>query len=112
MGVSTLRKMTEHNSSFIDAPAGTNPRKRGQPDDDPSRWANRSTRLTLNLVYIVSFLCLLRFEEALRIQWHWITLEGPDEDGKYRLRIDLPFRKTHQTGGKLLSYCIINVNRD
>jgi hypothetical protein len=77
----------------------------------------------LYLLYLVSFLCLLRFDEALRITWpdvtfqvkdpmlkdHWIDTtpdllpqpEGGSNATNFRVRLMLPFRKTHQHGGML-----------
>ncbi|KAJ7683605.1 hypothetical protein B0H14DRAFT_3101642 [Mycena olivaceomarginata] len=57
----------------------------------------RSVRMMLQLLYIVSMLCLLRYDEALRITWQDVHFE-PLENGGFRIRLDLPFRKTHQNG--------------
>ncbi len=77
--------------------ADPGPRKRKLANSD--EWdAGRSLRCMLNFIYILAFLCLLRFDEVLRIQWHWVLLERLN-DGSMRLKISLPYRKTHQTGG-------------
>ncbi|KAK7013482.1 hypothetical protein R3P38DRAFT_3322511 [Favolaschia claudopus] len=50
-------------------------------------WGGARARRLLALAYILAFLCLLRFDEVLKIQVHdieWLTL---------------PFRKTSQFGG-------------
>ena len=60
----------------------------------------------LSLLYVISFLCLLRYDEALRIQWDWVTLEVLP-DGTHRLKLSLPYRKTHQTGGEQHIHFII-----
>lgn len=45
-------------------------------------------------------LCLLRYDEALRIMWTDVRLEKYGNNGEFRrLRLMLPFRKTHQNGG-------------
>lgn len=53
----------------------------------------------LQLLYIMSMLCLLRYDEALRIQWSDIEFQEMD-DGTTRVKIELDVRKTHQNGGK------------
>lgn len=96
----TMKKLYVYNSDM----------QRFPPDlmsDAPSRkrkargsWdAGYSLRSMLNFVFILAFLCLLRFDEVLGIQWHWFTLQELD-DGTIRLKVELPFRKTHQTGGE------------
>ncbi|KZV72098.1 hypothetical protein PENSPDRAFT_742880 [Peniophora sp. CONT] len=94
-----LRKKVEFNENYQDSEKAAG--KRSMRADDQPNWKATSTiRHQLNFIYIISFLCLLRFEEALRIEWHWLTLE-PDPDGlegSLRLRLDIPWRKTHQTG--------------
>lgn len=64
-------------------------------------WAAKhDLRVMLTLMYILSFLCLLRSEEVVRLEWRMIKLEDdPSSPGSKRLRIELPFRKTHQYGG-------------
>ena len=59
-------------------------------------WGGGRLRLMLNAIYSIAFLCLLRFDEALKIQAH--HLEVVDE-GKGEIKLTLPFRKTHNTGG-------------
>ncbi|KDQ61321.1 hypothetical protein JAAARDRAFT_32330 [Jaapia argillacea MUCL 33604] len=61
-------------------------------------WAGKSIRAMLFLFYILSFLCLLRSDETLRIKWEWIECDT-DATGNPRIKLSLPFRKTHQTGG-------------
>ena len=63
--------------------------------------AERPFRVMLHFYYLVSFLCLLRGEEALRIQWDWLNFDinNPEIPGGTRLELTLPFRKTHQSGG-------------
>ena len=53
----------------------------------------------LHTAYTISFLYMLRFDEVLKIQAHHIeVLDMTRETGE--IRLSLPFRKTHQTGGK------------
>jgi hypothetical protein len=53
----------------------------------------------LHAAYTIAFLCMLRFDEVLRIEAHYIeVLDGHEETGE--IRLTLPFRKTHQNGGK------------
>lgn len=77
------------------------PPQKKRKADEPTDWkAGNSFYLMLNFCYVVAFLCLLRFDEVLRIEWQWIEFEKlPSET--YRLKLSLPFRKTHQTGGLL-----------
>ncbi|KAJ7619592.1 DNA breaking-rejoining enzyme, partial [Roridomyces roridus] len=69
------------------------PRSRKRPAD-PNEWCGGRTRVMLYAVYIISFLCLLRFDEALKIQGHEICLIGDTA-----VELTLPFRKTNQNGG-------------
>jgi len=50
----------------------------------------------LQCIYTIAFLCLLRFDEVLKIQAH--HLEVIDE-GKGEIKLMLPFRKIHKHGG-------------
>ena len=53
----------------------------------------------LNALYGIAFLCLIYFDEALKIQAH--HLEVIDE-GKGEIKLTLPFRKTHKNGGTVI----------
>ena len=68
---------------------------------DRTQWGGKHTRLMLQTIYIVAFLCLLRFDEALSITWDNVHFE--DWEGTFRVRLDLPVRKTHQCGGMFAS---------
>jgi hypothetical protein len=50
----------------------------------------------IQCVYTIAFLCLLRFDEVLKIQAH--HLEVIDK-GRGEIKLTLPFRKTHKYGG-------------
>jgi hypothetical protein len=53
----------------------------------------------LQCIYIISFLCLLRFDEVLKIQAHHLEVV---EEASGQIRLTLPFRKTHKFGGNLI----------
>jgi hypothetical protein len=65
------------------------------PNDD-DHWGGGRLRLMLQCIYIIAFVCLLRFDEVLKIQAH--HLEVVDEV-KGEIKLTLPFRKTHKHGG-------------
>ncbi|KAF9513481.1 hypothetical protein BS47DRAFT_1344256 [Hydnum rufescens UP504] len=55
----------------------------------------------LHLLYVLSFWCLLRYDEALRIQCSEVSLEfikGEQGIKALALKLMLPFRKTNQYG--------------
>jgi len=62
-----------------------------------SDWGNANTRSMLHFLYLVSFWCLLRYDEALNIEFKQIEMDV-GSDGITYLKISLPFRKTHQYG--------------
>ncbi|KAF8173373.1 DNA breaking-rejoining enzyme, partial [Mycena galopus ATCC 62051] len=67
-------------------------RQRNAPVD-PNEWGGGRSRLMLHAVYVIAFLCLLRFDEALKIQLQdirWIN--------ETSFELTLPFRKTSQYG--------------
>lgn len=92
--VDVLKRLYEFNTTFEDE-SGAIGRKRKA--EHPENWGGASIRVMLTLIYLVAFLCLLRFDEVLRIQWDWIVPE--EYKGRRRLKLTLPFRKTHQYGG-------------
>lgn len=94
----TLKNLFEFNDSIPKDKADAPPLTKAYKATHPEAWGGSAIRTQLQLLYIVSFLCLLRYDEALRIEWHWIKVEN--YEGQKRVRITLPFRKTHQTGGK------------
>lgn len=98
----TMKKLWEYNMNFPvenSTSYGSTTKKRRQ--EHPEDWGGHSVRMMLQLLYIVSMLCLLRYDEALRITWQDVQFEQL-EHGVLRIRLDLPFRKTHQNGGKHL----------
>lgn len=64
---------------------------------DPDYWGGGTTRRLLHLAYSLSFICLLRSDEVLKIKMEHIKLIC--ESGKVYLVLNLPFRKTAQYGG-------------
>lgn len=63
-------------------------------------WGGGRARRLLWAAYTVSLLCLLRFDEVLKIQAHEIELVS-----ETCIKLTLPFRKTSQFGGKYLILC-------
>lgn len=58
-------------------------------------WGGGMTRRALQAIYTIAFLCLLRSDEVLKIRREHVVLEEDDS-----ITLTLPFRKTHQDGGK------------
>jgi len=63
-------------------------------------------RMMLQCVYTIAFLCLLRFDEVLRIELK--NIEVIDKL-KGHIKLTLPFRKTHQYGGMRPSSIFTNL---
>lgn len=59
-------------------------------------WGGGRTRRLLWAAYTISFLCLLRFDEVLKIQAHEIEVVS-----EICIKLTLPFRKTSQFGGEI-----------
>jgi len=98
----TMRKLYEYNMAF-DRNEELAPNSRKHKQDHPECWAGFGLRLMLMLLYTISMLCLLRYDEALKITWADVHLEEISGSAiPYRLRLDLPFRKTHQNGGNAI----------
>ncbi|KAF7983637.1 hypothetical protein HWV62_20578 [Athelia sp. TMB] len=94
----TMKRLYTFNMKFPqdEVPTATS-RKRKL--EEPECWAGYGLRLMLMLLYCVSMLCLLRYDEALRITWDNVTFGKDFASGNHYVRLDLPFRKTHQNGG-------------
>ncbi|RPD70261.1 hypothetical protein L226DRAFT_547851 [Lentinus tigrinus ALCF2SS1-7] len=93
----TIRAMWEFNEAFPQA-VSHQQFSREWKADHPEYWGGHNTRVMIHCLNVIAFLCLLRYDEALHIQWHHITVE--DLGNKtFTMRIELPFRKTHQNGG-------------
>lgn len=75
--------------------------RREQFEADPVKnWAGYKLRKMLQCIYIIAFLCLLRGEEVLRIEFDHIEVV---DRARAHIILFLKFRKTHQYGGTLLS---------
>lgn len=61
---------------------------------DINEWGGGRSRRMLHAVYVIAFLCLLRFDEALKIQ-----LQDLRRLSETSFELNLPFRKTSQYGG-------------
>ena len=87
-----MRKLYEYNMSFL---------QEGytlcDPSDDYTGWGGPRVRLMLQTLYVVAFLCLLRFDEALSMTWDNVHFER--WENTFRVRLELTVRKTHQYGG-------------
>lgn len=57
-------------------------------------WGGPMHRRAAQAIYTIAFMCLLRVDEVLKIRMEHIEFEP----GK--MILTLPFRKTHQFGGK------------
>ncbi|THH03535.1 hypothetical protein EW146_g10421 [Bondarzewia mesenterica] len=71
---------------YAPIPRKSNPR-------DLHEWGRGRARRLLFAAYTIAFLCLLRFDEALKIQAHDI-----EQESENCIKITLPFRKTSQYG--------------
>ena len=58
-------------------------------------WGGGRARRLLHAAYVLSFLCLLRVDEVLKIEMHHIEFISDT-----KIKLTLPFRKTHQFGRK------------
>jgi hypothetical protein len=63
-------------------------------------WEGGRAHRLMSAAYTIAYLCLLRFDEVLKIQVHDITFVLTAE-GKH-MELLLPFRKTEQCGGELV----------
>jgi hypothetical protein len=61
---------------------------------DVEMWAGGRTRRLLHAIYTIAFWCLLRIDEALRIQIHDLEVVSST-----CIKLTLQFRKTDQFGG-------------
>ena len=60
-------------------------------------WGGGQLRFMMQTIYMLAFLCLLHFDEVLKIQAHHITVVN---EAQGHIKLYLPFRKTHQYGGE------------
>jgi hypothetical protein len=62
------------------------------------KWGGPLARRVALAIYTVMFICLLRVDEVLKIKMEHIVFEDR------KVILSLPFRETHQFGGKFLSF--------
>lgn len=74
---------------------------------EDQQWAGPRLRIMLQCIYAIAFLCLLRFDEVLRIELKDIEVM---DKLKGRIKLTLPFRKTHQCGGNFVSSFFTNLD--
>jgi hypothetical protein len=67
--------------------------------DNIHAWGGGQTCHLLGAAYTLAFLCLLRFDEVLKIQVQDIEILSRD-----KIKVTLPFQKTHQFGG--MKFCL------
>jgi hypothetical protein len=67
-------------------------------------WGGARLRMMLQCIYTIAFFCLLRFDEVLRIELKDIEVV---DKLKGKIKLTLPFRKTHQYGGECFSVSIL-----
>ncbi|KAJ6622750.1 hypothetical protein B0H10DRAFT_2174975 [Mycena sp. CBHHK59/15] len=108
--VTSARAMDEPTMKNFESSSSYGSTSKKRRHEHPEDWAGHSVRMMLQLLYIVSMLCLLRYDEALRITWQDVQLEQL-EHGVLRVRLDLPFRKTHQNGGITPFYLYANPDK-
>ena len=89
-----LRNLYEYNEAYIATHRVDSVSKR-----DAADWGNAHTCRMLHFCYLLMFWCLLRYDEALNLEFHQVEM-GVDEFGIHYLEVRLPHRKTHQTGGQ------------
>lgn len=90
-----MKELHKYNTNFVDEDFGPTSKKRKA--EAPQSWAGSTTRIMLQLMFITAMLVLLRFEEVLRITWSDVQFQY--HHPRHRVRLMLPFRKTHQYGG-------------
>ncbi|PIL33099.1 hypothetical protein GSI_04548 [Ganoderma sinense ZZ0214-1] len=93
-----MKKLWVQNVNYPREPGLQSIPRKAAVDGEPRRWAGYKVRQMLQLLYILSFLCLLRYDEALKVNWSDIRPETTDE-GICVVVVHLNCRKTNQTGG-------------
>ena len=75
-------------------------------NSEDQQWGGARLRIMLQCIYAIAFLCLLRFDEVLRIELKDIEVI---DKLKGHIKLTLPFRKTHQYGGNFISSTFTNL---
>ena len=70
--------------------------RRKRKGENINTWGGGRARRLLQAAYAFSFLCLLHIDEVLKIEMHHIEFISDT-----KIKLTLPFRKTHQFGRKL-----------
>lgn len=93
----TLKKIWLHMQELGDEVESNLTTSRKDLEQRPELWAGYNVRVMLYADYIISTICLLRHDETLKILWSDLTFETNGDS--FKVTLQLPFRKTHQTGG-------------
>lgn len=99
----TMKQLWLFNKRYSNTTREARPTKRKEKHE--KYWGGYRTRVMLHALYTVSMLCLLRYDEALRIMWS--DIEFVEIDGQNAITLNLPFRKTHQTGSECKAHRLI-----
>ena len=87
-----IKKLYDYNDSFKSN--FENELSRNTKDAKDNRvWDDRNQKLMMQAMYDITFLCLLRMNEILRIQYHHIRIIDEEIE---KIEFTLSFRKIHQ----------------
>ena len=100
-----LKQVYEHNETFKQHAHEVKVVHRENATTD---WGGYIVRAMLNVIFRTAFLCLLRVDEILRVDWADIVFEPWDGPGGVRVVLRLPYRKTAQHGGEVAFLFAIN----
>jgi hypothetical protein len=89
-----LKKLYEKNNKYSVQPLS---RMRRLESSEEVEWGGGRLRMMLQCIYMIAFFCLLRFDKVLRIELKDIEVV---DKLKGKIKLTLPFRKTHQYGGE------------
>lgn len=98
-----MKQLWLFNKRYSNTTREARPTKRKEKHE--KYWGGYRTRVMLHALYTISMLCLLRYDEALRIMWS--DIEFVEIDGQNAITLNLPFRKTHQTGSECKAHRLI-----
>jgi hypothetical protein len=103
-----LQKLYHYNhcAENWDLNIGRKPVQSGDSGESKSlhNWGGPLMRHALQAIYTIAFICLLRSDEVLKIRRDHIEFVTDNDNSKYMV-LNLPFRKTHQDGRMLSSFC-------
>lgn len=88
-----------NNPNLVPRDLPLTPTSRKRKAEDTASWGGYRLRTMLHCLYVISMLCLLRYDEALHIRWDDITM-GINSAGDPFIQLNLLVRKTHQNGGE------------